>query len=122
MQAQEEHAESVPLRFLECVEEVRAAEKDQRSDIIERVQKRDGARDQNEADHQPGPGLVHTAEQAIKSHAETDENDRREQISDNAEMEKCFVSQNIICGRRGIPAHDQLGGNIYEAERTREYE
>ena len=64
---------------------------------------------------------VHTAEKTVESHHDKDENDCGDQVSNDAETEKCLVSQDVVGGRRSVPLHDELPGNIDEAERGREY-
>src|SRR5712691_10399345 len=59
---------------------------------------------------------VHTAEQTVESHDYKDENDRRDQVSDDAETEKRLVSQDVAGGRGGVPAHEQSAGNIDQVE------
>ena len=44
-----------------------AAEESQGGDVIQRVEKSNGGRDQNQGDHQSGPRLIHAAEQTIES-------------------------------------------------------
>ena len=59
--------ERVTLRFVEDGKEIGAAKENQRSDIVQRVEKSDCGGDQNERDHQAGPRLVNAAEQPIES-------------------------------------------------------
>ena len=112
METDEKVSQSIPLRFLENGKEIAAAEEGQSGDVIQHIHKANGGRDQNDGHHRPSPHLIHAAEQAIKSQAKADENDRGKQVSDDANTEKHLVSQNVICRCGSIPAHDQLAGNI----------
>ena len=122
MQTDEQVSQSIPLRFLEDGEEIGAVEEGQSGDVIQRVHKANGGGDQNKRQHQPSPCPVDVAEQAVESQAEADENDRGKQVSDDAKTEKHLVSQDVICRRGGIPAHDQFARNIQETEGRGEYE
>ena len=61
-------------------------------------------------------GLVHPAEQAVESHDQEDEDDRGDQVSNDAETEKHLVSQDVFSRRGGVPCDDESAWNIDEAE------
>jgi len=121
VQTNEEHAESVALRFVEDGEEIPTAKKKKGGDVIERVEKTYCGRDQNERDHQAGPGFTYTAEQAIQRDGETNEDHLTQEIGEDRQTKHSFVSEDIIGGGGGVPAYDQFSRNVDQAERRGEY-
>src|SRR6266852_5132388 len=122
MQAEEQHAQGVYLTFVEYGKEIRAAEEGEGGDVAQHIHKPDGGGDQNQGHHQRSMRHVHAAEQTVESQDQEDENDRGDQVSDDAETEKRLVSQDVVGGRGGVPPHDQSAGNIDQAEGGGDYE
>src|SRR5438105_4892557 len=116
MQTSKQHAQGVALGFVEDGEEFPAAKKKQSTDIIERVEKTDCRRDQNERDHQARPGFIHAAEQSIEHDGEADENHLTHKIAEDRKTKHGFVSENIFGGCGGVPAHDEFSRNVDQAE------
>src|SRR6202022_580976 len=69
-----------------------------------------------EDDHQNREVLVHSFEQAVKGQGEEDQNDRAEQVADDAETEEPFVSGDVAGGGGRVAMHEQLAGNVHEAD------
>ena len=121
MQANKEIAERVQVRLVEHIEELGSSEKNQRANIIERVDKTDRGRNQNEADHEQRPNLVHIAEQAIQSDGEANEDYVADKIAEDRQSEHGLVRENIVGGRGGVPAHDQFALDEDQAKRRGEH-
>src|SRR5437870_10589869 len=96
MQSNKQSSQCDELRCVEDREEIRTAEESQRGNIVERVEKTDRSRNQNERDHKRSPDFVHVAEQAIKRDAETNENDLSDEIAEDRQSKHRFVCQNIV--------------------------
>src|SRR6266852_2401094 len=112
MQTSKQHAQGVALSFVEDGEEFPAAKKKKRSDVVERVEKTYCRRDQNERDHQARPGFIYAAEQSIKRDSEADENHLTHEIAQDRKTKHGFVSEDIIGGCGGVPAHDEFSRNV----------
>src|SRR5206468_12844066 len=89
-----------------------------RANIIERVEKSDRGRDQNECDHQRSPDLIDAAKQAIEGNCEADENHLPDEVGENRKTKHGLVSKDIIRCRSSVPAHDKFVRNVNETERT----
>src|SRR5260370_14640135 len=117
MQTEKQHGQGVPLRFLEYGQEIGAAHELQGSSVVQHVEEVDGSWQQTSEDHhQHSEVLIHALEQPVKSQHEEDEDGPTEQVADDAETEEQVVSGDVV-GRRGrVPSHEQMAGNIDEAQ------
>src|ERR1700694_3075958 len=66
--------------------------------------------------------LVHSLEQPVESQHEEDQDGPAEQVGDDAEAEEQLVSGDVVGRRRRVPMHEQLAGNIDEAQWSGDYE
>src|SRR6476646_9921085 len=121
MQTKEQHAQSVALGRVEHAEKFAAAKKNKTSDVVQCVEKSDGCRDQNKANHQQRAGPVYIAQQPIERDSEANENHLPDKITEDRKPEKRFVSKNVACSRGRVPPHDELIGNINETEGRGKY-
>src|SRR5207249_805739 len=111
----------VQLCFVEDREKVATAKKNQRRDVVERVEETDGGRNQNERHHERSPRFVHITEQAIQRDAETNKDYVADEIAEDRQSKHRFVRENIVGRRGGVAVHDQLARNVKQTERRGEY-
>src|SRR5260370_1347090 len=116
-QAEEQHGQGVALRLVEYGQEIVSAHERQGSGVAHYTDEVDeGRHHAPEDDHQHREVLVHSLEQAVKGQGEKDQDDRAEQVADDAETEEPFVSGDVA-GRGGrVAMHEQLVGNVDEGE------
>src|SRR5258708_29397669 len=116
-QAEEQHGQDVPLRLVEYGQKIVSAHERQGSSVAHYTDEVDeGRHHAAEDDHQHSEVLVHSFEQAVKGQREEDQNDRAEQVADDAETEEPLVSGDVA-GRGGrVAMHEQLAGNVDEAD------
>src|SRR5439155_20402284 len=114
VQSNKQISQCVALRFIEDRKEIRAAEESQRGNIVERVEKTDRRRNQNESHHVRSPGFVHVAEHPIKRDAETDEYYLSNEIAEDRRSKHRLVRQNVVGGGGGVFAHEQFVRKVYE--------
>ena len=116
MQTEEQHGQSVALRFSEHGQEIGAAHEQQGSSVVHCVEEVDrGDRQPAQDHHQRSEALVHSLEQPVKSQDHKDRHGPGEQVAHDAETEQQLVRGDVIgrCGR--VPMHEQGAGNIEEA-------
>src|SRR5439155_6376576 len=106
VQSNKQISQCVALRFIEDRKEIRTAEESQRGNIVERVEKTDRRRNQNESHHERSPDFIHLAEQPIERDAETNENDLSDEIAEDRQAKHRFVRENVVGGRGGVAADD----------------
>jgi len=111
MEAEKQHGQRVALRLFEDRQEIGAANEQQRSSVVDRVEEVDGGHHQAPEDHhQPRQSLIHSFEQPIKSEREKDAHGRCEQIADDAEAKEHLVRGDVV-GRLGrVPSYNSLLG------------
>ena len=120
-QAEKQQGERIPLRLVEDGQKRGSAHERQGRAVAHDADEVDDCRHYAAENHdQHCEVVVHPLEQPVEGEDEEDQDDRAHQVAEHPETKEPLVSGDVAGRRRRVPAHEQLGGDVNEAERAAE--
>jgi len=104
------------LVFAEDRQEPATAKQDEGGKVIQLIEEPHRRRDQHKGHQQQHLCRVHFAEETGKRDSQADEDHGADQTRENHQQKHRFMSQDVVRRRSRVAAHNQLAGNIHEAE------